>query len=92
MLAVAAYALAVAALYLIVEPVLPRHVDSVDPQATAAPARPASAPARIPAWAWELHDWQRTDPVLRPPRPARAPKQVPRWYREWFAWRIAVSR
>ena len=91
LLAFAAYAGAIATLYLVVSPVLP-FTEHVETPATAAPARPASVPARIPAWAWELHDWQSTDPALRGLRPASAPLQPPRWYREWHAWRLSVAR
>ena len=91
LLALAAYCAAVGTLYLIVSPVLPL-ADHVETPATAAPARPASVPKRVPAWAWELHEWESTEPVLRGDRPAAAPLDPPRWYREWRAWRLAVGR
>ena len=91
LLAFAAYGAAVAALFLILEPVLPSRANPEE-TAVAAPARPASAPLRVPAWAWDLHDWEATEPALRPPRPANVPKVLPRWYAEWHAWRLAVAR
>ena len=91
LLAFAAYIGAIATLYLVVSPVLP-FADQVEAPATAAPARPASVPGRIPPWAWELHEWQSTEPALRGLRPAAAPLELPRWYRDWRAWRLAVRR
>ena len=88
---VAAYCAGVASLYLILDPVLPNRAHP-EAAAVAAPARPASAPARIPAWAWELYDWEATEPALRAPRPAIAPKRLPAWYAEWRAWRAAMRR
>jgi hypothetical protein len=91
LLALVAYCAAVATLYLVVSPVLP-FSDHVETPATAAPARPASVPARVPAWAWDLLEWELTEPVLRGYRPSGAPLDPPRWYAEWRAWRVAVSR
>lgn len=88
---VAAYAAGVVSLYLIVDPVLPNRAHP-EAAAVAAPTRPASVPMRIPAWAWELYDWDATEPALRPPRPSSAPKLVPAWYAEWRAWRAATTR
>jgi hypothetical protein len=84
-----ALALGLASLYLILDPVLPNR-GRPEATAVAAPARPASAPTRIPAWAWELYDWEATEPALRPPRPAIAPQRVPAWYAEWRAWRVTL--
>lgn len=86
----AVYGVGLASLYLIVDPVLP-NTARPETAAVAAPARPASAPARIPAWAWELYDWETTEPALRPPRPAAAPMRPPAWYADWRAWRAAVA-
>lgn len=86
---IAAYGAGLVSLYLIVDPVLPSRAHP-EAAAVAAPARPASAPTRIPAWAWELYDWDVTEPALRPPRPATAPKIVPAWYAEWRTWRAAT--
>ncbi len=46
--------------------------------------RPSKIPKALPAWAWQLFDWQQNG---KPgPRPD-APKIVPSWYWRWAAWR-----
>ena len=92
-LAAAALAGSLSGLDLILEPVRPRDgtVAVDDEQAVAAPARPAGVPARIPAWAWELLDWELTEPALRAKRPAGAPAKLPAWYGDWRDWRTAVG-
>jgi hypothetical protein len=55
------------------------------------PPRPEGLPARIPPWAWDLHEWHLTPETDRGPRPAAAPRRVPDWYWEWRAWRLQVA-
>jgi hypothetical protein len=76
--------------YLVVE----ASLRSEAPAAAPAPAaeRPASVPARVPPWAWELHAWQLRPPVERGERPAAVPARVPGWYWDWRAWRLALAR
>ena len=89
--ALVAYGTAVAMLYLIAAPVLPNRAQPEE-VAVAAPSRPAGVPARVPAWAWELFEWETTEPALRPRRPESVPRTLPAWYGEWRAWRSSVSR
>lgn len=55
------------------------------------PPRPESAPARIPQWAWQMHEWHLTSVGERGPRPADAPRRIPDWYWEWREWRLALT-
>ena len=82
-------ALAVAALYVfVVRPVLPES----DPVARPAPIeRPTSIPARVPAWAWQLHVWHLTPATERGPRPAAAPNAVPAWFWDFRRWRLSLA-
>ena len=52
--------------------------------------RPASAPKRIPAWAWALMVWH--DSGRKGTRPANAPAKVPAWYWAWRAWRLGIRK
>jgi len=52
--------------------------------------RPADAPEKIPAWAWELMVWH--DSARRGPRPTKAPRSVPQWYWAWRAWRLGLRQ
>jgi hypothetical protein len=90
LLAAAALAFVGLAGYLVVDASLR---DDAAPAGAPAPAleRPASAPAHIPGWAWELHRWQLTKPVARGERPASAPASVPSWYWDWRAWRLSLA-
>ncbi len=55
------------------------------------PERPKSAPARIPQWAWQMHNWHLTSPKERGARPAKAPARLPAWYWEWRKYRLALA-
>lgn len=55
------------------------------------PPRPESAPARIPRWAWGMHEWLLTPVGERGTRPADAPRRLPDWYWEWREWRLALA-
>ena len=95
LLALAAAAALLAALFFAISPVLPAQwvpwrTEVALPEPVL-PARPASAPAAIPGWAWEMHAWHATRPADRGRRPRGAPQRLPEWYWEWRAWRIAVS-
>ena len=48
--------------------------------------RPALVPRIVPAWSWQLYDWQHGGGGTRP---ARAPRRPPAWYWAWAAWRAA---
>jgi hypothetical protein len=74
--------------------VLDASLRSEAPVVATAPAveRPASAPGRVPPWAWELHRWQLTPPAVRGERPGGAPARLPGWYWDWRAWRLAVAQ
>ena len=88
--ATAAVAVAAFAGYL----VLDASLHSEAPGASPAPAveRPASVPARVPPWAWELHRWQLTAPAARGERPRAAPARLPAWYWDWRVWRLALAQ
>jgi hypothetical protein len=90
LLATAALATVAFAGYLVVEASLRSDAAPVPPP-TPTLERPASAPARIPGWAWELHRWQLTKPIARGERPASAPASVPSWYWDWRAWRMSLA-
>lgn len=51
--------------------------------------RPATVPRAVPAWAWQLYNWQHGGGGTRP---ARAPRRPPAWYWAWAAWRAAPFR
>jgi hypothetical protein len=97
LLAVAAAAALLGALFFSISPVLPaewvpwRATESSTLPAAPLPTRPESAPNRIPGWAWALHAWHSTPAAQRDERPRGAPARVPAWYWEWRAWRLAVS-
>lgn len=76
--------------YLVVETSLRSDAPAPLPPAQTV-ERPATAPASIPAWAWDLHRWQLTPPIERGERPAAAPARVPSWYWDWRAWRLALA-
>jgi hypothetical protein len=84
-----------AALFLSVSPVLPADLVPWRTETTlpepVLPARPASVPAQVPAWAWEMHEWHAKRPIDRGRRPRAAPQSLPAWYWEWRAWRVLVS-
>ncbi len=48
--------------------------------------RPTSAPAALPAWTWEVFNWQERGSLG--PRP-KAPLPLPPWYWKWRAWRVS---
>ena len=86
--AVVVAALAVAALYVfVVRPVLPES----DPARPVPIERPTSIPARVPAWAWQLHVWHLTPETERGPRPAAAPRAVPAWFWDFRRWRLSLA-
>jgi stage II sporulation protein D len=65
---------------------------TVDARRTAAAGprtRPATAPARIPAWAWRMLEWHGRPAAQRGPRPAAAPPALPGWYWDWRLWRVS---
>lgn len=93
-------AAAALALWLVLSPVLPsRYAWSPFTSASGAPAakaaapkappRPAGIPARIPGWAWKLHEWLLAGHGTRP---AAAPSHVPQWFWTWRKWRLQVER
>ena len=96
LLVVTAYVGVLALVYLIVSPVLPETARFWDHRAPATapappqPVRPANAPTRIPAWAWELHAWHLTPAAERGERPD-APARLPAWYWEWRTWRLELA-
>lgn len=98
LLALLAIAAVLGALFAAVSPLLPNEWVPWQSSRDAAPAvaplppRPATAPARIPTWAWALHSWHSTAPAERGARPVAAPARVPAWYWDWRAWRLAVAR
>ena len=80
--------LAAAALYVFVaRPVL--RAD--DPVQSVPIDRPQNIPARIPAWAWELHKWHLRSVGERGSRPDAAPQRVPGWYWDFRRWRISLA-
>jgi hypothetical protein len=60
----------------------------VAPAEAAPPPRPASAPKRIPAWAWATYRWHDDHAGVRP---VDAPPTLPAWYWEWRAWKARVD-
>ena len=93
-----AIAAALGALYVAISPVLPADLlpwraepAPVVTEPQPLPPRPESAPALIPAWAWDMHAWHSTPGSERGARPANAPQRMPGWYWEWREWRIALS-
>jgi hypothetical protein len=95
MLAAVAAAALLGALFFSVSPVLPAdwvpwRAETVLPEPVL-PARPASIPAHVPGWAWEMQAWHAQRPIDRGRRPRGAPQRLPEWYWEWRAWRAAVS-
>lgn len=52
--------------------------------------RPSTAPRAIPAWAWQLLDWQRHG--RSGTRPQEAPARPPAWYWRWASWQLAPYR
>ena len=68
----------------------PAQAELVEPTpAVAAPPRPGSAPAQIPAWAWGMYRWH--DDRHGNVRPLAAPRTMPRWYWEWREWRTTLA-
>jgi hypothetical protein len=57
-----------------------------NPITTVPAARPTTAPAPIPGWAWKLLTWQQH--ADKGERPA-IPDSLPRWYAAWKTWRQA---
>ena len=53
--------------------------------------RPETIPARVPAWAWDLHLWHLTPAAERGPRPEAAPARVPDWYWDFRRWRLSLA-
>ncbi|HWH06716.1 MAG TPA: hypothetical protein VNT23_09835 [Gaiellaceae bacterium] len=90
LLVVAAAGLAAAALYtLVVQPLLPERESA--PPAPTPIERPETIPARVPAWAWDLHLWHLTPAAERGPRPEAAPARVPDWYWDFRRWRLSLA-
>ena len=52
--------------------------------------RPATVPAALPAWSWQLHRW--IGEGRSGARPATAPTATPAWFWTWAAWRDAPFR
>jgi Rv2525c-like, glycoside hydrolase-like domain len=52
-------------------------------------SRPADAPPAIPAWAWQLLEWQRRGRSAS--RPA-TPRPLPGWYWHWASWELQPYR
>ena len=78
---------AAALLYVyVIEPVLPESSSGPTPI-----ERPATIPARVPAWAWELHKWHLTPAAERGSRPAAAPRHVPEWFWDFRRWRLSLA-
>lgn len=55
------------------------------------PGRPPGVPWRIPTWAWRLHAWFLTKPMLRGERPSH-PQPIPAWFWLWRKWKMGVYR
>jgi hypothetical protein len=91
--AVAAYGAALFIAYQLISPVLPERGGTASPAATASEPipRPASAPARVPEWAWAMHRWHSTPAAERGARPQGAPQRLPAWYWDWREWRLSVA-
>ena len=51
--------------------------------------RPFGTPKAIPAWAWQLLEWQKNG--RSGPRPS-APHPVPTWYWRWASWVLQPYR
>jgi len=86
---VAAAGLAASALYVLVaQPLLPERGASSQPTPV---ERPQTIPARVPAWAWDLHKWHLTPAGERGPRPEGAPARPPDWYWDFRRWRISLA-
>ena len=80
--------------WLAIQPILPKDEASdrgASPAAAQPHPRPASLPARIPKWAWEMNGWHSAPAARRGPRPAAAPARLPAWYWEWRAWRASQA-
>jgi hypothetical protein len=94
--AVATYGVALFVAFQLAAPLLERSpAPTPQPVAEAeaaapAPERPASVPAHVPTWAWELSAWH--DDRIRNIRPFEAPTPLPAWYWEWRAWRIDLAK
>jgi hypothetical protein len=95
LLALLAVAAVIGGIYVGISPLLPAEwlpwEDETSATVTPPPPRPASAPAQIPPWAWELNAWHSAPATVRGARPADAPARVPAWYWEWREWRLALA-